>query len=87
MSDRSARRDVQIFDTNNRSEPLGGLILNNRVTQSNLYSMLEVWLLFNSPFLLKNEADTVIERNEAELMIGDYFVCGRLQAFVPNIGD
>lgn len=43
---RSAGRDVHIYNSNDLTTPLGGLILTNGVTNANLYAIVEVFLLF-----------------------------------------
>ena len=56
MADRSLGLNVHSYDAKDRSKLLGGLILNNGITKSNLYSMVEIWLLFASSFYIENEA-------------------------------
>ena len=83
MADRSLGRNVHIYDAKDRSELLGGLILNNGVTKSNLYSMVEIWLLFDSSFSIENDAAAILQRNEEPLVGGKYYVIGRLRALIP----
>jgi hypothetical protein len=72
--DRSKGRDVHIYDTNDPTTVLGGLILANGVTNANFYSMVEVLVLFTSNFELRDEGDTKIERNGDPLQPGKYYI-------------
>lgn len=78
MADRSPGRSVHIYDAKDRSKLLGGLILNNGITNSNLHSMVEIWLLFDSSFSIENEAAATLERNETPLTAGKYYIVGGL---------
>ena len=82
MADRSLGRNVHIYDAKDRSKLLGGLILNNGITKSSLYSMVEIWLLFDSSFSIENEAAATLERNEDPLISGNYYIVGKLQALI-----
>ena len=82
MADRSLGRNVHIYDAKDRSKLLGGLMLNNGITKSNLYSMVEIWLLFDSSFSIENEAAATLERNEDPLISGKYYIVGRLWALI-----
>jgi len=82
MADRSLGRNVHIYDAKDRSKLLVGLILNNDITKSNLYSMVEICLLFDFSLSIENEADVTLERNEEPLTGGKYYIVGRLRALV-----
>ena len=43
---RSAGRNVHIYDANDPTAVLGGLILVNGVTNANFYSMVEILIIF-----------------------------------------
>lgn len=75
-ANRSIGRNVQLYDAKDRVTLLGGLILTNGVTKSNFYSMVEIFLLFQSSFLIECETSTTLERNEEPLPRGDYYVIG-----------
>lgn len=79
-SARSSGRDVHIYDAKDRSRLLGGLILNNGVTKLNFYSMVEVWIFFESSFVIENEAGMALEKTEEPLIRGNYYIVGRLRA-------
>ena len=82
MADRSLGRNIHIYDAKDRSKLLGGLMLNNGITKSNLYSMVEIWLLFDSSFSIENEAAATLQRNEEPLVSGKYYIVGRLRALI-----
>ena len=57
-------------------------MLNNGITNSNLYSMVEILLLFDSSFSIENEAAATLERNEEPLTGGKYYIVGRLRPLI-----
>ena len=71
---RSAGRDVYIYDTKDPDTVLGGLILTNGVTNANFYSMVGVFLIIGSNYVLRHEDGTVIMRDEQVLGRGDYYI-------------
>ena len=66
-ADRSEGRNVHIYDTNHPTTVLGGLILTNGVTNANLYSMVEIIVIFKGPFFLRNEGGAEITKNNNPL--------------------
>ena len=74
---RSAGRDVHIFDTHDRSTSIGGLILTEGVTNSNLYTMIEIFVLFNSEYVLRNESDVEMGKDASPLLPGNYYIDSR----------
>ena len=82
MADRLRGRNVHIYDARDRSKLLGGLILNNGITKSGLYLMVEIWLLFDSSFSIENEAAATLQRNEDPLTHGKYYIVGMLWALI-----
>jgi hypothetical protein len=72
---RSGGRNVHIYDANNNSPVLlGGLILSNGVTNANFYFMVEILIIFTSPFFLQDETGTKIEKDDHPLLPGKYYV-------------
>lgn len=71
---RSVGRDVHIYDTNDRTTALGGLILTNGVTNTNFYSMVEILILFASTFELQNKDGMKIPKNDDPLQPGNYYI-------------
>jgi hypothetical protein len=74
---RTGGRDVHIFDTNDRSTSIGGLILTNGVTNANLYTMIEIFVIFDSEYILQNESDVTIENKDSLLVPGNYYIDSR----------
>jgi hypothetical protein len=72
--DRSEGRNVHIYDANHPTTVLGGLILTNGVTNANLYSMVEIIVIFNGPFFLRNDGDVEITKNNHPLQPGKYYI-------------
>jgi hypothetical protein len=80
--DRSGGRNVRIYDAENPTVVLGGLILSNGVTNANLYSMLDMFITYKEPFFLKDEEPfllqdeqgTRIEKNNRPLQPGNYYI-------------
>ena len=73
-ANRSAGRDVHIYNANDPDTVLGGLILTNGVTNANFYSMVEVFLLFDKEYVVRHEDGTVVMRDEQALRRGNYYV-------------
>jgi len=71
---RSKYRDVRIFDTSDRDTSIGGLIITAGVTNTNLYSMIEVFVIFTSEYILRNESDTTIEKDDSPVLPGNYYI-------------
>ena len=75
-ADRSEGRNVHIYDAKDRLRLLGGLILTNGVTKLNFYSMVEIFLLFQSSYFIEDESSVRLERSEEPLAPGNYYVVG-----------
>ena len=71
---RSSSRDIHIFDASDRDSLIGGLILTAGVTNANLYTMIEIFVIFNGEYILRNESDTTIEKDDSLLLPGNYFI-------------
>ena len=71
---RSAGRDVHIYDVKDPNTALGGLILTNGVTNANFYSMIEIFCIFDSVFFLRDEGGTVIQRDGDPLRPSKYYI-------------
>lgn len=59
---RAARRNVHLCSFTAREVEIGGLVLNNGITHASLYSMVEIIIISQSEFTLRNDEDTAIER-------------------------
>ena len=71
---RSARRDIHIYDASDRGTSIGGLVLTAGVTNGNLYAMIEIFVIFNSGYTLQNEIGITIEKNDSPLLPGNYYI-------------
>ncbi|KAH0828295.1 hypothetical protein AYO21_07289 [Fonsecaea monophora] len=72
--DRSAGRNVHIYDLNDPTTVIGGLLLLPGVTNANFYAMIEIIVIFESPFFLQNENETKIEKDDHPLQPGKYYI-------------
>lgn len=76
--DRSARRIVFLYRKSNNIL-LGGLANVNGITNNNFYAMIEILLVFESPYTLTHGdggADEV-PRDDAGMKPGNYYVDGK----------
>jgi hypothetical protein len=76
---RSARRDVHIYDNRDRTTALGGLILNTGVTNANFYAMIRIFVEFRPrtlslTFSLRNQDRITIQENQQPLQPGNYYI-------------
>ena len=62
------------YGANGPDTVLEGLILTNGVTNANFYSMVEVILFFNSNYVLRDQDDMILQRNDQPLHRGSYFI-------------
>ena len=67
-------RDVHLYDAKDRETILGGLELNSGVTNANFYSMVEIFISFESDYVLLDEATVQVPRNGDPLQTGCYFI-------------
>ena len=78
---RSASRDVFIYNAEGRDTQLGGLILNKGITNSNFYSMINILCILKSSPVLRDEHDIVVEQNNDQLKPGNYYLADKLINF------
>ncbi|KAE8443985.1 hypothetical protein EG329_001209 [Mollisiaceae sp. DMI_Dod_QoI] len=85
---RSKGRDVHIFDARDRSTSIGGLILTAGVTNTNLYAMIEIFVIFGGEdilqdkssiaiegeYILRNESSIAIKKDDSMLLPGNYYI-------------
>lgn len=71
--DRSEGRDIHIYDASRPTEVLGGLILNNGVTNHNLFQMIDVLFVFKGSFSLRHGGNT-IQDDQSPLQRGEYYI-------------
>jgi hypothetical protein len=72
--DRLRGRTVHIYDAKNPATIIGGLIVTNGVTNTSLYLMIEILVLFTSTFELYDENEAKIQRNDEPLQPGKYYI-------------
>jgi hypothetical protein len=73
--DRSAGRNVHIYDDNDRTTVLGGLILNPGVTNANFYAMIRIFVEFGRrTFSLRNQSGIEIQKDHQPLQPGNYYI-------------
>ncbi|EXJ66399.1 uncharacterized protein A1O5_10551 [Cladophialophora psammophila CBS 110553] len=72
--DRSVGRSVHIYDLKDPPTKIGGLILLPGVTNTNFYAMIEIIVIFESPFFLQDEIEAKIEKDDHPLRPGNYYI-------------
>jgi hypothetical protein len=72
--DRTRGRSVHIFDASNRNTSIGGLVPTAGVTNANLYAMIEIFVNFYGGYILRNESDVNIEKDDFPLLPGNHYV-------------
>jgi hypothetical protein len=82
--DRSKHRDVHIFNISDRDTSIGGLILTAGITNTNLYSMIEIFVIFNGVYILRNESDITIEKDDSPVLPGNYYIDSRYPILINN---
>ncbi|KAI9761129.1 MAG: hypothetical protein M1840_002026 [Geoglossum simile] len=73
-TNREAGRNVHIYGAKDPTTALGGLILTPGVTNANFYSMIEIFCIFDSNYLLQDEGDMEIQRDGNPLHPGKYYI-------------
>ncbi|KAI9870707.1 MAG: hypothetical protein M1830_003901 [Pleopsidium flavum] len=73
-ANRSAGRDVHIYDSKNPSEELGGLILTNGVTNKNFYMVTNIMVIIHGSYFLCHNGDTVVPEDDDPLQPGNYYI-------------
>lgn len=74
MASRAIGRNVHLYDPNDPYIVLGGLLATRGMTNANLYSMVDIILIFTTSYTLRLKSGTTIERNSYSLEPGSYFV-------------
>lgn len=74
--DRSGGRDVYFYDAAKPTEVLGGLVLTNGITNKNFHEMLEILLVYDHPFSLRDENKTLVGKDDDPLQRGKYYITG-----------
>ena len=71
---RSGGRNVRLYGANDPDTELGGLFLISGITNANFYSMVEIIILFESQFFLRDEGGTIIAKDNHPLQRGKYYI-------------
>jgi len=71
---RSAGRNIHIYDVNDPATVLGGLTLTNGVTNANFYAMVDIICIFDDHYILLDERDSTIYRDDHPLQQGKYYI-------------
>jgi hypothetical protein len=85
---RSAGRNVHIYDAKNKDEVIGGLLVTDGVTNATFYLMIDVLVEFSTQFHLLHESDmgVPIERNDNPLQLGKYYIVSAGNHHLLNMG-
>ena len=67
--DRSVGRGVHLYDPKNPTEPLGGLVLYNGVTNANFYAAVEIFVLAGNFILRHQDGDSFTDIEKAQYFI------------------
>lgn len=81
--DRSAGRTVFIYRATGDNEQLGGLVNTRGITNKNFYDMLEIILVFRSPYTLTLAGSHIVPEDGAPLKCGNYYVDGESTTLAP----
>lgn len=65
---------MHIFDAKDRSNSIGGLRLSNGITCANFHTMIEILVIVDGNYIIQNENNTVIEKDESPLLPGNYYI-------------
>ena len=71
---RSAGRNVHIYDVNDLATVLGGLFVTDGVTNANFYSMVDIACIFDSQCFLRDDAGMTTRRDGHPLHAGKYYI-------------
>lgn len=71
---RSAYRNLFIYTSHNRGTVLGGLWVAEGITNTNLYSMVEILCDFTEAFDLQDDSQRLIQRDKQLLKPGNYYI-------------
>ncbi|MCJ1363215.1 hypothetical protein MMC16_002322 [Acarospora aff. strigata] len=85
-ANRSDGRDVHIFDARKPTDVLGGLILTPGVTNKNFYAMINLFVLINGTYHLRHNSDTIVPKDDAPLLPGEYFIVSTAPIEIINEG-
>ena len=73
-ANRSLGRNVHIYNASNPDTVLGGLFINNGVTNASFYYMVEILFSFSSDYSIRDEGGNTILRNNHPLQPNNYYI-------------
>ena len=79
-ADRSADRDILIYDAQKPDTLIGGLCLIQEFTNANIYAMLDIFVVLSvsyeteSPYTLRSSNGESVQRDNAVFKKGTYFL-------------
>jgi hypothetical protein len=73
-TNRSAGRNVHIYNANEPNTVLGGLYVNDGVTNANFYSMLDFIFIFSGEYLLRDGDGNKILKDSNPLQPNKYYI-------------
>ena len=76
-ADRVSGRNVHIYDARDRTKLIGGLRLQNGVTNANLFSFLTIILIFHAEYAVLEQTGRSLQRDNKPLRPGTYYVYGQ----------
>ena len=81
---RSVWRNAHIYATNGHDSLIGGLWVAEGMTNTNLYSMVEIICTFTDTFDLRYNTvgGPLVERNQSPLQRGTYFIVTNGRSFL-----
>lgn len=71
---RSAWRNTHIYASDDRDTVLGGLWVAESITNTYLYSMVEIFCIFTDTFDLQDDSGRLVERDKQPLRPGNYYI-------------
>ncbi|PUU75871.1 hypothetical protein B9Z19DRAFT_1089387 [Tuber borchii] len=71
---RSAWRNTHIYASDDRDTALGGLWVAEGITNTYLYSMVEIFCIFTDTFGLQDDSGRLVGRDEQPLRPGNYYI-------------
>ncbi|PUU81425.1 hypothetical protein B9Z19DRAFT_1113409 [Tuber borchii] len=71
---RLAWRDTHIYASDSRDTVLGGLWAAEGITHTCLYSMVGILCIFTDTFVLQDDSQRLVERDEQPLQPGNYYI-------------
>lgn len=85
LPSRAEGRDVHVFNAGDPNTAIGGLFLTNGITNSTLYAIVEIIVVIKSDFILRNEVNTTLIRDDAPLQPGNYYIHSACKSLLSSL--